>query len=75
MGLPEMIARGLLERGESLGINKTVMNAVSELKVSLILFPVIAKCSFGLFSAIYLTWPHLLLDYRVPQARLMQPTP
>ncbi len=33
MGLPEMIARGLLERGESLGINKTVMNAVSELKV------------------------------------------
>lgn len=33
MGIPEMIARGLLERGESLGINKTVMNAVSELKV------------------------------------------
>lgn len=30
----EIIARGLLERGESLGINKTVMNAVSELKVS-----------------------------------------
>lgn len=35
MGIPEMIARGLLERGESLGINKTVMNAVSELKVTL----------------------------------------
>lgn len=35
MGLPEMIARGLLERGESLGINKTVMNAVSELKRNL----------------------------------------
>lgn len=34
MGLPEMIARGLLDRGESLGINKTVMNAVSELRVS-----------------------------------------
>lgn len=33
MGLPEMIARNLMERGESLGINKTVMNAVSELKV------------------------------------------
>ena len=33
LGIPEMIARGLLERGESLGINKTVMNAVSELKV------------------------------------------
>ena len=34
MGIPETFARGLLERGESLGINKTVMNAVSELKVS-----------------------------------------
>jgi hypothetical protein len=33
LGIPEMIARGLLERGESLGINKTVMNAVSELRV------------------------------------------
>jgi TBC1 domain family protein 5 len=33
---PELIARGLLDRGESLGINKTVMNAVSELKVRLI---------------------------------------
>lgn len=29
----ETIARGLMERGESLGINKTLMNAVSELKV------------------------------------------
>ncbi|KAI0086643.1 hypothetical protein BDY19DRAFT_959591 [Irpex rosettiformis] len=35
MGIPEMIARGLLERGESLGINKTVMNAVSEFKRNL----------------------------------------
>ena len=34
MGLPELIARGLLDRGESLGINKTVMNAVSEIRVS-----------------------------------------
>lgn len=34
IGLPELIARGLLDRGESLGINKTVMNAVSEIKVS-----------------------------------------
>ncbi|KAF8559870.1 hypothetical protein OG21DRAFT_498632 [Imleria badia] len=32
---PELIARGLLDRGESLGINKTVMNAVSELKRNL----------------------------------------
>lgn len=35
MHYPELIARGLLERGESLGINKTVMNAVSELRVTL----------------------------------------
>lgn len=35
LGFPELIARGLLDRGESLGINKTVMNAVSELKVRL----------------------------------------
>ncbi|KAI0668489.1 rab-GTPase-TBC domain-containing protein [Trametes maxima] len=35
LGLPETFARGLLERGESLGINKTVMNAVSELKRNL----------------------------------------
>ncbi|KAL5528993.1 hypothetical protein ACEPAG_4967 [Sanghuangporus baumii] len=31
LGFPEL-ARGLLEKGESLGINKTVMNAVSELR-------------------------------------------
>ncbi|OSC96605.1 hypothetical protein PYCCODRAFT_1440937 [Trametes coccinea BRFM310] len=35
MGLPESLARGILERGESLGINKTVMNAVSEFKRNL----------------------------------------
>ncbi|EMD34418.1 hypothetical protein CERSUDRAFT_158895 [Gelatoporia subvermispora B] len=35
LGLPEMIARGLLEKGENLGINKTVMNAVSELRRNL----------------------------------------
>jgi TBC1 domain family protein 5 len=34
IGLPEMIARGLIERGESLGINKTLTSALSELKVS-----------------------------------------
>jgi TBC1 domain family protein 5 len=33
LGLPELIARNLLDRGESLGINKTVMSAVSELRV------------------------------------------
>jgi TBC1 domain family member 5 len=34
MSIAETIARGVMERGESLGINKTVMNAVSELKVN-----------------------------------------
>lgn len=32
-GFPEMIARGLFERGESLSINKTLFNAVTELRV------------------------------------------
>ncbi|KAF9457184.1 rab-GTPase-TBC domain-containing protein [Collybia nuda] len=32
IGFSEMIARGLLERSESLGINKTLMSAVSELR-------------------------------------------
>jgi TBC1 domain family member 5 len=31
--IPEMLARGLLDKGESLGINKTVMSAYSEFKV------------------------------------------
>ncbi|TBU29006.1 RabGAP/TBC [Dichomitus squalens] len=35
MGIPETFARGLLERGESLGINKTVMEAVSGLRKNL----------------------------------------
>lgn len=33
LGLPD-IARNILDRGESLGINRTVMNAVSEIKVT-----------------------------------------
>lgn len=32
-GVPETLARGIFERGESLGINRTVMNAVSEIRV------------------------------------------
>ncbi|KAK0503183.1 RabGAP/TBC [Armillaria luteobubalina] len=32
LGFSEMLTRGILERGESLGINKTLMSAVSELK-------------------------------------------
>lgn len=34
MGLPESIARGILDRGESMGINKSFLSAVSELRVS-----------------------------------------
>lgn len=34
IGLPD-IARNILDRGESLGINRTVMNAVSEFKVTI----------------------------------------
>ena len=45
MGLPETFARGILERGESLGINKTVMNAVSELKVGVNPSFVASTCS------------------------------
>jgi TBC1 domain family member 5 len=36
-GISDMIAKGLLERGESLGINKTFMSAVSELRVCAII--------------------------------------
>jgi TBC1 domain family protein 5 len=36
-GLPEMVARTLLERGEQWGVNRTVMSAVSELRVRAIL--------------------------------------
>ncbi|KIM49172.1 hypothetical protein M413DRAFT_438340 [Hebeloma cylindrosporum] len=32
VGISEMFARGLVERGESLGINKTFMNAVTEIR-------------------------------------------
>ncbi len=35
LNLPEF-AKGLLDRGEALGINKTFMNAVSEIKVYLV---------------------------------------
>jgi TBC1 domain family protein 5 len=34
LNLPDF-AKGLLDRGEALGINKTLMNAVSEIKVRL----------------------------------------
>jgi TBC1 domain family protein 5 len=33
VGISEMFTRGLVERGESLGINKTFMSAVTEIRV------------------------------------------
>lgn len=33
VGISEMFTRGLVERGESLGINKTLMHAVTEIRV------------------------------------------
>jgi TBC1 domain family member 5 len=63
MGLPEMIARGLLDRGESLGINKTVKNAVSELKVSVTRMYIPSSLMFFCSSVIYqiLRLPFFLL--------------
>ncbi|KZT11595.1 RabGAP/TBC [Laetiporus sulphureus 93-53] len=68
LGLPEAWARGLLERGESLGINKTVMNAVSELKRNL---PDLTT-SLGLLplsppQSTYAAYP--LVDERPPSER------
>ncbi|GBE80030.1 RabGAP/TBC protein [Sparassis crispa] len=67
LGLSEMLARGLLERGESLGINKTVMNAVSELKRNL---PDLTN-SLGRFpmtpQTAYAAYP--LTDERLPSER------
>jgi TBC1 domain family protein 5 len=39
-----MLARGLLERGESLGINKTLYSAVAELKVRDKVFFTVSGC-------------------------------
>jgi TBC1 domain family protein 5 len=33
-GFPEMIARNIIDRGESLGINRAIFNTVSEIRVS-----------------------------------------
>ncbi|KAF9246227.1 hypothetical protein BU15DRAFT_85032 [Melanogaster broomeanus] len=65
-GLPELIARGLLDRGESLGINKTVMNAVSELKRNLpdLASTLVRSPSFA--SSSFSAYP--LLDERTPPA-------
>ncbi|KAF5381115.1 hypothetical protein D9615_003910 [Tricholomella constricta] len=64
MGLPEMIARGLMERGESLGINKTLMSAVSELRRNI---PDLAASLVRSPNAAYSTFP--LTDERPPEER------
>ena len=48
MGLPESIARNLLDRGESLGINKTFLSAVSELKVRYFIYFIVARLNVPL---------------------------
>ncbi|KAH7923851.1 RabGAP/TBC [Leucogyrophana mollusca] len=65
MGLPELIARGLLDRGESLGINKTVMNAVSELKRNLPELAASLVRTPSTASASYAAYP--LRDERAPE--------
>ena len=36
--ISDMLTRGLVERGESLGINKTLLNAVTEIRVSILAY-------------------------------------
>jgi hypothetical protein len=36
LGLPEMIAKGLIDTGESLGINKALLGAVTEIRVTIL---------------------------------------
>jgi hypothetical protein len=36
IGISDMLTRGLVERGESLGINKTLLSAVTEIRVSIL---------------------------------------
>jgi hypothetical protein len=56
LGLPEMFAKGLIDRGESLGINRTnILNAVSELRVRLAYSWVLSQLIL-VFSAICRIW-------------------
>lgn len=64
MGLPEMIARGLLERGESLGINKTLMSAVSELRVCSRVTLTVSLFDYD-YSATSQIWLHRSSDRRM----------
>ncbi|KAA1471287.1 hypothetical protein DENSPDRAFT_819379 [Dentipellis sp. KUC8613] len=66
-GLPEMIAKGLMDRGEALGINKTFMNAVTEIRrnipdlaANLVRSPPAHSTSFAAYP---------LLDERPPEER------
>ncbi|KIM55849.1 hypothetical protein SCLCIDRAFT_90330, partial [Scleroderma citrinum Foug A] len=69
LSFTELFARGLLDRGESLGINKTVMNAVSELKrnlpdlASTLVRPPFATSSFSAYP---------LLDDKSPEERYVR---
>jgi len=68
MGLPESIARGLLDRGESMGINKTLLSAVSELRRNLPdLAASLGRTTPPMHSASYAAFP--LENERSPQER------
>ncbi|KAG0705875.1 rab-GTPase-TBC domain-containing protein [Suillus ampliporus] len=67
MGLPELLARGLMDRGESLGINKTVMNAVSELRRNLPELAASLVRTPSMASAPYAAYP--LLDEQMSDDR------
>ncbi|KAG1877827.1 rab-GTPase-TBC domain-containing protein [Suillus subalutaceus] len=67
IGLPELIARGLMDRGESLGINKTVMNAVSELRRNLPELAASLVRTPSTVSAPYAAYP--LLDEQITDDR------
>ncbi|KAK7043610.1 hypothetical protein VNI00_008221 [Paramarasmius palmivorus] len=64
MGIPELIARGLVERGESLGINKTLMSAVSELRRNI---PELAASFVRTPNQQHSVFP--LMDERSPEER------
>ncbi|KAG2367540.1 rab-GTPase-TBC domain-containing protein [Suillus spraguei] len=71
MGLPELIARGLMDRGESLGINKTVMNAVSELRRNLPELAASLVRTPSAVSAPYAAYP--LLDEQMTDDKHIEP--
>ncbi|KAI9456458.1 RabGAP/TBC [Russula earlei] len=66
LNLPEF-AKGLLDRGEALGINKTLMNAVSEIKKNLPDLAVNLVRAPAAHEAAYSAYP--LMDERPPEER------